>query len=174
MLGALGEARSNALLKGLAASHGDQLRRFLLPRVRVRADVPDIVHEVICACCAYPIGRRFARPRPMCSPSRATCCSSTSSGRRPSRIRQISPACSINPRRRPRAIPNASAAAEQCLEQLQRALDRLPAKVQAAFMLHRRDGLSFDEISQELGVSRALAKKYILTALVQLRLKLKP
>ena len=34
------------LVADLAASHGDQLRRFLVARVRNVADVPDIIQEV--------------------------------------------------------------------------------------------------------------------------------
>src|SRR3974390_1652827 len=34
------------LIKGLVESHGQQLRRYLLARVRNAADVPDIVQEV--------------------------------------------------------------------------------------------------------------------------------
>src|ERR1700736_7056034 len=35
-----------ALVLGLVTSHGEQLRRFLLARVRNAYDVPDIVQEV--------------------------------------------------------------------------------------------------------------------------------
>ena len=37
---------AQTLIEGLVASHGDQLRRFLLSRVRNIADVPDITQEV--------------------------------------------------------------------------------------------------------------------------------
>ena len=37
---------AQALVEGLVASHGDQLRCFLLVRVRNIADVPDITQEV--------------------------------------------------------------------------------------------------------------------------------
>jgi RNA polymerase sigma-70 factor (ECF subfamily) len=60
----------------------------------------------------------------------------------------------------------------QCLENLQCTLDALPPKARATFMLHRRDGLSFDEIATELGISRPMVKKYLTKALLQLRLRL--
>ncbi len=59
--------------------------------------------------------------------------------------------------------------AQQCLEKLQRALDQLSPQARATFMMHRRDGLSFDEIAARLGISRALVKKYLMRALMQLR-----
>jgi DNA-binding CsgD family transcriptional regulator len=39
-------------------------------------------------------------------------------------------------------------------------------------MLHRRDGLSFDEIAIKLGISRPMVKKYLTKALMQFRLRL--
>lgn len=164
----------NALLTGLAANHGDQLRRFLLPRVRVKADVPDIVHEIYLRLLRVPHWEAIRSPEAyVFTVARHVLqqhqLRQTAIPHSPDLSRLLDQSAAP-----PESDPMLSAAAEQCLEQLQRSLDRLPAKVQAAFMLHRRDGLSFDEISQELGVSRALAKKYILTALVQLRLKLKP
>jgi DNA-directed RNA polymerase specialized sigma24 family protein len=41
--------------------------------------------------------------------------------------------------------------------------------VRAAFILSRRDGLSFDEIAERLGVSRPMAKKYLTKALLRFR-----
>jgi RNA polymerase sigma factor (sigma-70 family) len=168
----LAKSDHNTLLAGLAASHGDQLRRFLLPRVRVKADVPDIVQEVYLRMLRVPswesircpeayvftvarhvLQQHLLRQSAMPSPMDMT--------------RLLD-----SPQSPPDTDPVLSSVAQQCIEKLQRSLERLPPKVQAAFMLHRRDGLSFDEIAQELGVSRAMAKKHILTALVQLRLKL--
>src|ERR1700736_1034025 len=44
--GPLPAINAQALIEGLVASHGDQLRRFLLARVRNIADVPDMTQEV--------------------------------------------------------------------------------------------------------------------------------
>ena len=63
--------------------------------------------------------------------------------------------------------------AQECIETLDRALLQLSPKAQATFLLHRRDGLSMDEISERLGISRAMAKKYLVKALVHLRKNLK-
>ena len=59
--------------------------------------------------------------------------------------------------------------AQECVEVLQRALDQLPPKARAAFLLHRRDGLSVDEIAERLSISRPMTKKYLVKALVQFR-----
>lgn len=65
--------------------------------------------------------------------------------------------------------PALQIAADQCLEQLQQALDRLSPKARATFMFHRRDGLSFEEIAERLNISTAMVKKYLMKALMQLR-----
>jgi RNA polymerase sigma factor (sigma-70 family) len=170
----LGKSDDNVLLAGFAASHGDQLRRFLLPRVRVKADVPDIVQEVYLRMLRVPHWEAIRSPE-------AYVFTVARHVLQQHQLRQAAIPHSSElsrlldqPESPPESDPMLSVAAEQCLEKLQRSLDRLPAKVRAAFMLHRRDGLSFDEIAQEMDISRPLAKKYILTALVRLRLKLGP
>jgi RNA polymerase sigma factor (sigma-70 family) len=62
--------------------------------------------------------------------------------------------------------------AQQCLEELQHALDSFTPKVRATFMLHRRDGLSIEEIGAQLGISRPMVKKNLVKALMQFRRKL--
>jgi RNA polymerase sigma factor (sigma-70 family) len=168
----LAKSDHNTHLAGLAASYGDQLRRFLLPRVRVKADVPDIVQEVYLRMLRVPHWEAIRSPE-------AYVFTVARHVLQQHQLRQaaVPPSVELNrlldqPEGPPDGNPVLATAAEQCIEKLQRSLDRLPPKVQAAFMLHRRDGLSFDEIAAALGISRALAKKYILTALVQLRLKL--
>jgi RNA polymerase sigma-70 factor (ECF subfamily) len=70
------------------------------------------------------------------------------------------------------ADPALEADALWCLEQLQGALEELSPKIRATFMLHRRDGLSLDEIGTRLGISRGMVKKYLMKALMHLRQRL--
>jgi RNA polymerase sigma-70 factor (ECF subfamily) len=72
----------------------------------------------------------------------------------------------------PDSDPTLQLAAQQCLNELQIALDNLSPKVRATFLLHRRDGLSLDEIGAALGISRAMVKKNLVKALMQFRLRL--
>ena len=62
--------------------------------------------------------------------------------------------------------------AAQCVEQLQGAIEELSPKVRAAFLLHRRDGLSIEEIGTRLGLSRPMVKKYLMKALMHFRQRL--
>src|SRR5437868_447225 len=76
------------------------------------------------------------------------------------------------PRATSEADPALDMDAHQCLERLQEALDQLSPKIRATFMLHRRDGLSIDEIAARLGISRPMVKKYLMKALMQFRQRL--
>ena len=60
----------------------------------------------------------------------------------------------------------------QQLEELQGALQQLSPKAQAVLLLHRRDGYSLEEIGAQLGVSRAMAAKYLSKALLHCRQRL--
>jgi len=161
-----------AALAVLAATYGNQLRRFLLPRVRMKADVPDIMQEVYLRMLRVPSWESIRSPE-------AYVFTVARHVLQQHLLRQsaIPPSIELTrlleqPAAPPDEDPILTAVAQECVERLQKSLNRLSPKVQAAFMLHRRDGLSFDEIAQKLGISRAMVKRHILTALVQLRTKL--
>jgi RNA polymerase sigma-70 factor (ECF subfamily) len=67
------------------------------------------------------------------------------------------------------ADPALEVHADQCLERLQGGLDKLSPKMRAAFLLSRRDGLTFEEIAAELGTTKHMVKKYLMKALTRLR-----
>jgi RNA polymerase sigma-70 factor (ECF subfamily) len=62
--------------------------------------------------------------------------------------------------------------AAQCIEHLQGAIEELSPKVRATFLLHRRDGLSLEEIGTRLGLSRPMVKKNLMKALLHFRQRL--
>ena len=53
--------------------------------------------------------------------------------------------------------------------QLEQALARLPPTHQAVLLLHKRDGLSREEVAIALGLSAHTVKKYIFQAMAQMR-----
>jgi RNA polymerase sigma-70 factor (ECF subfamily) len=63
---------------------------------------------------------------------------------------------------------------ERRLEALERALARLSAKTRLAFTLQRRDGCSIDEISERMGISRAMVKKHLAKAVSQCSRQIRP
>lgn len=56
-------------------------------------------------------------------------------------------------------------AARQKLQAIYRAVEELPVHIRQAFLLHRRNGLSYEAIAREMGVSVSSVEKYILQAL---------
>jgi RNA polymerase sigma-70 factor (ECF subfamily) len=172
-LGKVSSAADNqAFVLDLVASHGEQLRRFLLARVRNASDVPDIVQEV------YLRLLRVQNVESIRSPEAylftvAQHVAQQHSLKQSAIPRSIEFARMLDPpHAAPEGDPMLDVDAQQCLEKLQSTLDRLSPKARATFMLHRRDGLSFDEIAAKLGTSRPMVKKYLMKALMQFRQQL--
>lgn len=163
---------AQTLVASLAASHGEQLRRFLLARVRNVADVPDIVQEVYLRMLRVPNIESIRSPE-------AYLFTVAQHAVQQHTLRQTAAPPSVElarlldpPHSPPDTDPALEMDAQQCLERLQGALDELSPKVRATFMLHRRDGLSFDEIGARLGISRPMVKKHLMKALMQFRQRL--
>jgi RNA polymerase sigma factor (sigma-70 family) len=149
-----------------------QLRRFIFARARNLADVPDIVQEV------YLRMLRISNIDSIRSPE-AYLFTVAQHVVQQHTMRQSAtpPAAELTqllnaPAANQDADPALAMEAQQCLEQLQCALEELSPKARATFMLHRRDGLSFDEIAARLQTSRPMVKKYLMKALLHLRLRL--
>jgi RNA polymerase sigma factor (sigma-70 family) len=165
---------AQALVAGLVSSHGAQLQRFLLARVRNSADVPDIAQEVYLRMLRVPNIDSIRSPEAyLFTVAQHVVHQHTLSqtAMRPSveLTRMLT-----SPVSTPDADPALELDALQCLEQLQGALEELSPKARATFMLHRRDGLSFDEIAARLGISRPMVKKYLMKALMHFRQRLAP
>lgn len=160
------------LVDRLVASHGAQLRRFLFARVRNVADVPDIAQEVYLRMLRVPNVESIRSPE-------AYFFTVAQHVVEQHTLRQsaIPPSVELSqmldaPWANHDADPALALDAHECLERLQGGLDELAPKMRATFILHRRDGLSFDEIGKRLGISRHMVKKYLMKALMQLRLRL--
>ncbi len=62
--------------------------------------------------------------------------------------------------------------AQQTLHTVESALYELPTKCRQAFVMHRRNNLSYPVIAEQLGVSTSMVEKYIIQALKHFRNKL--
>jgi len=163
---------NQAFVSALAASYGTRLNRFLLARLRNPADVPDVAQEV------YLRLLRVSAAESIRSPEAYLFTVALHVVQQHALRQNLTPAAEeLTEMQDP---PHASAehdpvlhvAADQFAERLERTLDQLPAKARAAFILHRRDGKTPEEIAACLGISRAMVKKYLLKALVRLRVHL--
>jgi RNA polymerase sigma factor (sigma-70 family) len=160
-----------ALVAGLALSHGDQLRRFLVSRVRNASDVPDIIQEVFLRILRVPDHQAIRSPEAyLFTVARHVAQQHTlsQSAASPSvELQDMLTELAEEPN-----DPALEVSAQQSIEELERALQTLSPKARAAFLYHRRDGLTLEEIGGRLGVSRPQAKKYLAKALLQFRKQL--
>jgi RNA polymerase sigma factor (sigma-70 family) len=162
---------AQTLIEGLVASHGDQLRRFLIARVRNISDVPDITQEVYLRMLRVPNVESIRSPE-----AYLFTVAQHLLQQHTLKMAELPPAELAQVLNTQSAAAHADPAQElvaaQCLDRLQETLEKLSPKVRAVFMLSRRDGLSFDEISVRLGCSRPMVKKYLMKALLQFRQRL--
>ena len=157
------------LVTGLVATHGDQLRRFLVRRVRNTADIPDLVQEIYLRMLRVPDHDAIRSPEAyLFTVARHVVQQHT--------LRQSAAPVSVElqdilaeARTGTASDPAMEISAQQCLASLEKALEELPPRARAAFLLHRRDGFTLQEIGHRLGVSRPMAKKYLAKALVHIR-----
>lgn len=70
------------------------------------------------------------------------------------------------------ASPEQIISAREKLDAIYGAVDELPFKTKQAFLLHRRNGLSYNDIARQMDVSVSSVEKYILQALKHCRARL--
>jgi RNA polymerase sigma factor (sigma-70 family) len=157
------------LVGELAVKQMTRLQGFLRRRVRNSADIPDIIQEVFLRLLRVPshevirvpeayiftIARHVAQQHKLRSAAGEVTVELEEA------LAELRSGTEVD--------PVLQASAQQCLEGLNEVVERMPAKVQATFLMCRRDGMSMDEIGERLGISRPMAKKYLVKALVRLR-----
>lgn len=160
-----------ALVAGLVTSHGDQLRRFLVSRVRNACDVPDIIQEVFLRLLRVPDHEAIRSPEAYLFTVARHVAQQHS-------LRQSATSLSTELQDMLTELieapddPALEVSAQQSIAELERTLQTLSPKARATFLYHRRDGLTLEEIGNRLGVSRPQAKKYLAKALSQIRKQL--
>ena len=61
----------------------------------------------------------------------------------------------------------------QNIDRLEKVLQRLSPKCRAVVLMHRRDGMTYDEIAAELGISSSMVKKHLSRGLAQCRVSMR-
>lgn len=163
----------HALVEDLATRHGQELRRFLRSRVRNAADIPDIIQEVFLRLLRVPNHETIRAPEAYIYTVAHHVAQQHSLESTPAAVSAELGEVLLELRAVTEMDPALEVIAQQCVELLDRALLQLSPKAQATFLLYRRDGLSMDQISQQLGISRPMAKKYLVKTLVHFRKHLK-
>lgn len=74
------------------------------------------------------------------------------------------------------SAPGAAEEVDACAirEVISRVLRELSPKCRAVLLLHRRDGMTYDEIAAQLGISSSMVKKYLAIGLRHCRAQLLP
>ena len=166
-------ANKDLQLEQLAMGQGQRLRRYLRRRVSNAADIPDLIQEVFLRFLRAPRRETIRVPeayiftiaRHVVQQHKLASAVTEPHVEFQEALTELASTC--------QADPALEVTAEECLEELEDALRHMAPNVQATFLLYRRDGLSMDEISERLGISRPMAKKYLVKALVQFRKRLK-
>lgn len=162
------KTEKHAFIADLATAHGRQLTRYLTKHLRNRADVPDVTQEV------YLRLLRVERPAEIRNPEAYLL---TIAGHLvyEHKVRQSSVPPVIELEAAPEEFQtteedlSGTAAMHQRFEAFERAVRRLSPRMRTTLLLHRRDGFSLQEIGEQLGISRNVAKKYLAKALVYCR-----
>jgi RNA polymerase sigma-70 factor (ECF subfamily) len=159
------------LVEALVASHGAQLRRYLISRVRNSADVPDLVQEVFLRMLRIPDHDAVRSPEAYLFTVAQHVAHQhairRSNSTLPTELQDMLTELAEVPH-----DPAAEISAQQSLEELNLALRRLSARERATFLYHRRDGLTLQDIADRFGVSRQMVKKYLAKAVLELRKQL--
>jgi RNA polymerase sigma factor (sigma-70 family) len=162
---------AETMVTALIATHGAQLRRFLLSRVRNNADVPDLVQEVYLRMLRIPDHDAVRSPE-----AYLFTVAQHVAHQHAIRPSNVAPPAELEVMlvklAEMPADPLSELSAEQSLHELERALQRLSPRERATFLYHRRDGLTLQEIASRFGVSRQMVKKYLAKAVIELRKQL--
>jgi RNA polymerase sigma factor (sigma-70 family) len=163
-----------AFVTEIATKHGRRLRRYLAARLRNAADVSDLVQEVFLRLLRVDRHESIRNPEAyvMTVAGHVLHQHTLSLAQAPVSLSALDVLVDLQT-----AIetdPVAQIDAQRRLQELDLALERLAPNVHATFVLHRRDGMTLEEIAKQLGVSRPMVKKYLAKAVVQCREHLEP
>jgi RNA polymerase sigma factor (sigma-70 family) len=153
----------------MAARYGPRLRRFLSVRLRNADDVPDLAQEVFLRLLRVEGYESIRSPEAYLF-TIASHVIHQDAMRRSSEPTSVDIAEVFSELTTPASDdPPDQAAHAQQLDELERILAYLPARVATALVLHRVAGYSVQEVADELGVARETAKKYLARAVEHCR-----
>ena len=157
--------RNRNFVSTMAKTHGRALRRFLAVRMRgAAADVPDLVQEVFLRLLRVADHESIRNPQ-------AYLYTIANHVLHQYTLRRIAsepgePAETASELETSlESDPAEQVQLEQRFEALGRGLEQLSPRAYATLLLYRCEGATLEQIGQRLGVSRVMAKKYLLKAM---------
>ena len=158
------DARCTFLID-LEKTHGRRLRRFLSSRVRIGADVPDLVQEIFLRLLRVEHHEAIRNPQAYLYTIASHVLSQhTLRSAATDEVLRFSNLLA-DLRGSLDSDPAAEVETEQLFDELVRDLERHAPRAYATLVLHRYHGLELKEIAPRLGVSYNMVKRYLAQAL---------
>jgi RNA polymerase sigma factor (sigma-70 family) len=166
--------KAQSFVTDIATQHGRKLRRYLAARLRNAADVPDLVQEVFLRLMRIERHETIRNPEAyvMTIAGHVLHQHTLRLATRPENLSAVDVLVDLQAALE--TDPVAAIDAQRRLQALDRALEQLAPNLHATFVLHRRDGMTLEEIAKILGVSRPMVKKYLAKAVLRCREQLEP
>jgi RNA polymerase sigma factor (sigma-70 family) len=160
----LSETR-RSFVAAIEKAHSVELRRFLVARLRNRADLPDLVQEIYLRVLRLKDHEAIRNPQAYLY-TIASHVLHQYSLRRAAAPQTMDPLDVVNALQSVTASdPAEEADIEQRMEILGRALEDYCPRAHAVLMMYRCEGLTLKEIGARLGVSSVMARKYLVRAI---------
>jgi RNA polymerase sigma-70 factor (ECF subfamily) len=151
---------ADPFVQRLVAEHGEDLLRFLARRVRCAADARDLAQE------AYVRLLRLERKDLIRDPQ-AYVYRVAANLLHEFELKRRADAAGMRQWTEEQAIDDTSPGADRAADamligtKLREVLDELTPKCRAVLVLHRRDGMTYEEIGELLEISPSMVKKYL-------------
>lgn len=166
----MGSKTPDSLVQRIAADFGADLLRFLGRRVRNRADARDVAQEAYVRLLRLDRKDLIRDPQPYVYRLAANLVHEFELKRRADDARLTR---WTRERATDEPVPVESAAEAVTLRaRIDEALEQLTPNCRAVLILHRRDGMTYDEIAARLNISPSMVKKYLAAGLRQCRSQL--
>jgi RNA polymerase sigma factor (sigma-70 family) len=156
----------------LAGQFGDDLLRYLSRRVRTVADARDLAQEAYVRLLRLERKDLIRDPQPYLYRIAANLVHEFELKRR-------AQAAGLQRWATEQSLDSGSQSADREAEalglsrRLQEVLEELTPKCRAVLVLHRRDGMTYDEIAARIGISSSMVKKYLAAGLRHCRARLR-
>lgn len=166
------EAESDASLASFVQSNLGPLRSMLVQRIGNEDDALDLLQDTYLRCAEVSPGASIDNPRNYVWRLATNLVIDYQRSRaRQQRVYCVDEAA-LGSARASTASPEDNTAALAYLRAFQRTIEGLPRESRRAYVLSRRDGLTYEEIAREMGVSSNMVKKHIKRAIAVLRFHL--
>jgi RNA polymerase sigma-19 factor, ECF subfamily len=167
-----GTARNVTMAPGLGAAafrdHRHALRRYLIRRLRKPQDADDLAQEVYLRLLRHDESRCVHKPLAYLYGIASHVVADYRMDERRDRDHVMFDSDS-NADEPARVLPDDMADRLNLQQQLERALSQLPSTHAAVLLAHKRDGLSYEEVAAQLGLSIHTVEKYLTQAKARIR-----